>query len=292
VLEKEGKEGSLATFLMTTLLLPALLVAPVERDIRIINVVNPFYAAAVPTFSPSFDALLPTQSSRFLQEGRRSLRMVVFTRHLQRVLDALPSGQVPKTDDSASTVPVVSEKEQKSNIVAISVCPGISRSDTIAPLLNADLSSSKTGTILYYFLQPLLRLLVKSPNAALQSVLHVLFLPTPFKRGTAKPPTSTDSSIENDALPEEILKPGALYRECAVVRLHIPSPPDPVKDLPGKGEEKEQEGLPDDGELGGEVAGRLVWESFETALKEWEKANPPTKNNRSTTPPSVDTPTS
>jgi hypothetical protein len=150
-LEKERREASLATFLMTTLLLPALLVAPVERDIRIINVINPFYAAAVPTFSPSFDPL-PATTSRFIQEGRRALRMAVFTRHLQRVLDALPSGgQVPKTDDNASTVPVVSDKSQKSNIVAISVCPGISRSDTIAPLLNADLStraSSITGTIL------------------------------------------------------------------------------------------------------------------------------------------------
>lgn len=145
-LEKERREASLATFLTTTLLLPALLVAPVERDIRIINVINPFYAAAVPTFSPSFD-MLPSNSSRFLLEGRRALQMAVFTRHLQRVLDALPSGgQVPKTDDNASTVPVVSEKSQKSNIVAISVCPGISRSDTIAPMLNAGLSASDYST--------------------------------------------------------------------------------------------------------------------------------------------------
>lgn len=150
MLEKERKEASLATFLATTLLLPALLVAPVERDIRIVNVVNPFYAAAVPSFSPS---PLP-HASIFVQEGRRALHMIVFTRHLQRILDALPSGQVPKTDEGTSAVPVVSEKSQKSNIVAISVCPGISRSDTVAPLLNADLSisgSSITGAIMYVF---------------------------------------------------------------------------------------------------------------------------------------------
>jgi hypothetical protein len=147
-LEKERREASLATFLITTLLLPVLLVAPVERDIRIVNVINPFYAAAVPSFSPSFDSLT-SSSSLFLQEGRRSLRMAIFTRHLQRVLDALPSGgQVPRTDDN--TIPIVSEKSQKSNIVAISVCPGISRSDTIAPILNADRSSnsSMTGAIM------------------------------------------------------------------------------------------------------------------------------------------------
>lgn len=153
VLEKERKEASLATFLATTLLLPALLVAPVERDIRVLNIVNPFYAAAVPSFSPSLYPL--PQASMFLQEGHRALRMVIFTRHLQRILDALPSGQVPKTDESTSTVPVVSQKSQNSNIVVISVCPGISRSDTIAPLLNADptiAGASWTGTIMYVFL--------------------------------------------------------------------------------------------------------------------------------------------
>jgi hypothetical protein len=134
-------------------LLPALLVAPVERDIRIINIINPFYAAAIPTFSPSFavpsttTTSPPPHPSKFILEGTRALRTAIFTRHLQRILDALPSsGQLPKTDDhagsgsSSSAIPIVSDKSQKSNIVAISVCPGISRADTIAPLLNADLS--------------------------------------------------------------------------------------------------------------------------------------------------------
>ncbi|KAG2015123.1 hypothetical protein CC2G_008418 [Coprinopsis cinerea AmutBmut pab1-1] len=30
----------------------------------------------------------------------------------------------------------------------------------------------------------------------------------------------------------------------------------------------------DDGEYGGEVAGRLVWEAYEDALKVWEKSCP------------------
>ncbi|KAL0955496.1 hypothetical protein HGRIS_001735 [Hohenbuehelia grisea] len=135
--------ASLSTFLMTTLLLPCLLVAPVERDIRIIHVVNPFYAAGagLPSISPSpaEDALSGKQArSAILEEGLRSLRTSVLARHLQRVLDALPAAQVPKTDDNSSTVPVVSAKSQKSNIVAISVSPGISRSDTVAQILNAD----------------------------------------------------------------------------------------------------------------------------------------------------------
>lgn len=85
------------------------------------------------------------------------------------------------------------------------------------------------------------------------------------------------------------------------MKLHVPSPDDPLEGLParsekakGKGKEpqEQEEGLPDDGELGGEVAGRLVWENFETELKEWEKANPPPIKNedRTSTPPEVDTP--
>jgi hypothetical protein len=143
--EKEREAGSLATFLITTLLLPALLVAPPERDIRIVNVVNPFYAAAASIpFQPSF---LPTSSSPpsskpkpiFLQEGIRSLRTIILTRHLQRILDALPSAaQVPKTQEGSRTVPVVNLKLQKSNIVAVSVSPGIGRVDTVSRILNAD----------------------------------------------------------------------------------------------------------------------------------------------------------
>lgn len=143
--------GSLSTFLMTTLLLPALLVAPVERDIRIITVVNPFYAAAAgpSRFTipfPSQSPQPPKSNSVFLQEGIRSLRTSIFTRHLQRILDALPTAQVPKTDES-SAVPVVSSKVQKSNIVAVSVSPGVSRVDTMAPLLSADWASPGGSTI-------------------------------------------------------------------------------------------------------------------------------------------------
>lgn len=95
---------------------------------------NPFYAAAAPSYSPTSK---PHPSSPlFDQEGWHSLQMVIFTRYLQCDLNALPSGgQIPKTDDS--TIHVVSTKVQKSNIVAVCVCPGLSRLDAIAPLLNA-----------------------------------------------------------------------------------------------------------------------------------------------------------
>jgi len=140
-LEKQRQTASCATFLVVTLLLPLLLTAPVERDIRIINLVNPFYAAAARVFTTSPSSPSSSPSSLFLTESRRALRTAIFMRHLQRVLDALPSGsQVPRTDANSQSIPVVSDKVQRSNIVSVSVSPGISRTDVVAPLLAADSS--------------------------------------------------------------------------------------------------------------------------------------------------------
>lgn len=161
----------------------------------------------------------------------------------------------------------------------------------------------------YIILYPLFWLLTKSPVSAMQSVLHVLFLPTPFKQALAQASAAADPASGEakskpidkqdkweDALPEEVLKPGALYRECSVVTLKLPSlPPNTETDGEGreessekdegqrkentKGKEKEKAGpgnlkpafeLDDDGEYGGEAVGRLVWEWYEARLKEWE----------------------
>lgn len=134
----------------------------------------------------------------------------------------------------------------------------------------------------------------------MQSVLHALFLPTPFKRTLAQLSAaahgSAESSTESKKAPAEnespappptgsfteVLKPGALYRECSVVMLPVlPLPPaNPVDEKGKKVEDKQkreksssQEDLldiEDDGEYGGEGVGRLVWEWFENHLKMWE----------------------
>ena len=142
-------EGAMATFLLTTLLLPALLVAPVERDIRIISFVNPFYAAAAPAFNhrpssaiytqnmadsdtPQPDSSSTAHDSTWRLEGQRALRTAVFMRHLQRILDALPeSGPSPASTTSSG----IRSSAVKSNILAVTVSPGISRTDTVAPYL-------------------------------------------------------------------------------------------------------------------------------------------------------------
>ncbi|GBE85001.1 hypothetical protein SCP_0701860 [Sparassis crispa] len=292
--EKEREAASLATFLLITLLLPALLVAPPDRDIRIVSVVNPFYAAAGPSFATSLADSSTSAPPLFLAEGRRALRTVVLTRHLQRILDSLPNRAHAASDatspsgsnEASASGPDSARRlsQHPSNIVAVSACPGLSRKDTVEPLLGASRGvpdSSPLGAVLYALLFPLLYLLAKPPGAALQSVLHVLFLPTPFKRAqahlaaslgadaAAAPTPSSDKSPREEKereAPEEVLKPGALYRECAVVRLEPPVPPKEQE-----GEDEGKGGLPDDGELGGEALGRAVWEWYEARLKVWEK---------------------
>ena len=125
-----------------------------------------------------------------------------------------------------------------------------------------------TGEMLvrYVLLNPLLRALTKSPTSTLQSTLHALFLPTPFKYLVS---TSDDTRKRT---PEEVLKPGALYAECAVVPLHIPVTSRPPADDKGQGKDSETRGPPDDGELGGVALGTQVWDDYERELKAWEAA--------------------
>ncbi|KAJ7610333.1 hypothetical protein B0H17DRAFT_864900, partial [Mycena rosella] len=270
--DAERECAALATFLLTTLLLPALLTAPAERDIRIVNVVNRFYAAAAALPLAALAApALPPSSALFLREGARALRTAVLTRHLQRVLDALPAPPVPASDG-----PAVRPAAQKSNIVAVAVSPGVSRVETVAPLFNADWArgseSSTAGILLYLLAYPLLLLFTKSARAALESVLHVLFLPTPFKVASSR-------AGAGEEIPGELLKPGALYAECAVVRVAVGASasvrPAGEQATDGKAAEKtgqdaEEGEMADDGELGGEAAGRAVWEWYEAGLKRWE----------------------
>jgi hypothetical protein len=117
-------------------------------------------------------------------------------------------------------------------------------------------------------------------DSGIQTVLHGLFLPTPFK-------SQARNNNDTDELTIEVLKPGALYADCSVVKITPRAKPsrqttsrdEENKTAKGKGKEtdktEDKSGiLPDDGEMGGEPLGRQVWENFEAALRVWEKSNP------------------
>ena len=104
-------------------------------------------------------------------------------------------------------------------------------------------------------------------------------MPTPFK-SQARDGNGTDE------LTVEVLKPGALYADCSVVKIIPRAQPHrqtTSENKTAKGKEthtdktEDDSGvLPDDGEMGGEPLGRQVWENFEAALRVWEKSNPAT----------------
>lgn len=119
-------------------------------------------------------------------------------------------------------------------------------------------------------LNPLLRLLTKSPSSTLQSTLHALFLPTPFKFLSFAPDDPQKRA------PEEVLKPGAIYAECAVAPIRIPvALAPPAEEIDGGGNGKTPDSgtaQRDDGELGGMALGMQVWDDYERELKVWEAA--------------------
>ncbi|KAJ6451393.1 hypothetical protein C8R47DRAFT_1229862 [Mycena vitilis] len=104
-----------------------MLTAPVERDIRIAHVMNRFYAAAAPRFfqdaryvfpdlsaSPStptstLSSAVPLPESSLLAEATHALHTVLLTRHLQRVLEALPSAS--PTPPTAPPLPAASQRK-------------------------------------------------------------------------------------------------------------------------------------------------------------------------------------
>lgn len=171
-------------------------------------------------------------------------------------------------------------------------------------------------------MNPLLRVIAKNSNSTLQSILHALFLPTPFKflDATAANEAESTGDAERDS---EVLKPGALYTECAVVRINVPPPPTPPETDSGEAAPSEKDTKDttkensaagsqktrrkDDGEMGGEALGTLVWDEYESELKAWEEEEDrrvreqketeareakergvPSINIRPSTPPTVD----
>ncbi|KAF7367623.1 hypothetical protein MSAN_00825800 [Mycena sanguinolenta] len=82
--QRERDEASLASFLLITLFLPSLLTAPVERDIRIVDVVNRWCAAAARFW---VDATFEFSSARSDSN--------TLSTDFQRILDARPGPSTP-----------------------------------------------------------------------------------------------------------------------------------------------------------------------------------------------------
>ena len=196
--------------------------------------------------------------------ARRSQTLLLFLSRL---------GSVGRTSSHRSSALVL---PNPSSLLGVLFC-------AFLPLLLTLFSNLASFICRYILLQPLLQIFAKSPSYTAQTVLHALFLPTPFKLASSS--TDDASAKRGASLPSvEALKPGALYADCSVVGINLSknllslpkadAEPDAGKKGQKKAKEKAKEGeeMEDDGEYGGREMGQFVWESFEASLKAREKA--------------------
>ncbi|RSH83956.1 hypothetical protein EHS25_005200 [Saitozyma podzolica] len=189
-------------FHLITSLLPYLLRAPVDRNIRIISLVSPTWAAGIPSLQGK-----PTRDSPVTISARKGVTTLLLTQHLQLILDTLASAQAgavkPVPDPDA---PRIRKRDEgvKSNINALSVVMPWARSEVVRGAMGAD--ESTLMWFLYILFFPLLIILTPSPYMAIQSVLFALCAP------------ELDSSSRGEDRRAGIIG-GDVVRDCAVIDL-------------------------------------------------------------------------
>lgn len=182
----------LGRFHLVNSLLPSLLVLPRDRDIRVVNVVSPWYAAGLALFDAVAKPIGAYDLGRRLLHpwallGSNALRWLVLTREMQRRLDMLaeaderPRTNLPGIDpDEAPALPKQrsgGSLPQRSSISCISVCPGFERTSQLTAFLGVvhpwkqNMLHSALLVIALVFLYPLFWLLGKSTARAAEAVL-------------------------------------------------------------------------------------------------------------------------
>lgn len=201
----------LARFHLVNSLLSGLLVQPREREVRVVSVMSPFYAAGLGHFDvlnppPSTGSKGKSQLQKLAETsfsallGAASLRWYVLTLELQRRLDLLaeadprprtklagidldPSTFNPSSSSSTASSTATRDEAEKrmrqhSNINIINVCPGFERTDLIDTFLPSPTSTSLHASVrsvarwlVLLVLWPVVWLLAKSPATAANSVV-------------------------------------------------------------------------------------------------------------------------
>lgn len=235
----------LGRFHLVNALLPSLLLMPPNRDVRIVSVVSPWYAAGLAEFDTVAQPIQGTQARVFQPWtllGAASLRWIVLASELQRRLDLLseadtrPRTKLPGLDvEDVTTVPVGSLKgtKQRSHISSVMVCPGFERSSqlttffgTVRPFLEHRVHSLVLWVLLA-LLYPLFWLFGKSASkgadAAVWGVtarMASAFYPTaPQAAGDILSPHDKHEPMQQ----WPGVEPGRLYREGKIVIPPVPA---------------------------------------------------------------------
>lgn len=197
--EEDNGEGTKWTthqfhFHLLTSLLPSLLKAPAERDIRLISLVSPAWPAAVPRLEkqlasgpvdtdgePSISAPKKASEAGMLERaGADGLTTFFFNAHFKLILDALASATYSQRAVPDPTAASGAKKvEVSSNIKALSVVMPWARDEVCRPLFGR----VALGWLVWLLLYPLVLLFTPGPSMAVQSVLFALSAPVLYEEG-------------------------------------------------------------------------------------------------------------
>ncbi|BGP19656.1 hypothetical protein JCM10213_007726 [Rhodosporidiobolus nylandii] len=233
---------------LVQLLLPTLLrsAATSTSPIRVISTVNPFYSAVPPgSLSPSSldyrdkQQLFPARAP-WVAMGRVAAASILVWQEFQRRLTTTSAPSA--TSSTAGPSAPADAAPQAAPILALSVCPGLTRS-TIFHLFRASPSSpsfSPLGLVLFILLYPLIWVFAKSSSEAAEGVLGALLGDIEGKsvRGKkAKGAGAKEEAGKEGGHEEEpqrmVVRGGGLYREGREVGLPLLAslPPSTPADL-------------------------------------------------------------
>jgi len=227
---------------LVQLLLPTLLrsASTATSPIRIINQVSPFYSAVVPsTFQPldlDYSTRPFPRKAPWIAEGQVALASVLLWREFQSRLEQTSStSTTDKTGQATTSKTVPSDAVPTSSpILALSVCPGLTRS-YIRQTLRASTTHphfSPIGLAIYLLILPFIWLFAKSASEGAQVVLGALMADTVAEGERGKKKKKRVKSPEGIEIEDEEekgkrgerrmwVRGGALYREGLVVRYVI-----------------------------------------------------------------------
>ncbi|KLT42592.1 hypothetical protein CC85DRAFT_79516 [Cutaneotrichosporon oleaginosum] len=219
-------------FHLVTSLLPSLLKAPAERDVRIVSLVSPAYSAAIPRLEkqladPSSTGKEPGPLER---AGADGLTTFFMNAHFRLILDALASASYSQraAPDPSVPVPEMKKVEVTSNIKALSVVMPWARDEVVRPILGI-----WGWGWLWLLIYPLVLLFTPGPGMAVQSVLHALSAPVLYDedRKTLSKGTGENEKTEGEKSEKKEggrrkaeddprragIRQGDTVRDCAVI---------------------------------------------------------------------------
>ncbi|CEQ39401.1 SPOSA6832_00917, partial [Sporobolomyces salmonicolor] len=228
---------------LVQLLLPTLLrsASTSTSPVRIVNQVSPFYAAVTPsTFHPldldytSSERPYPSKAP-WLAEGQVALASILLWREFQSRIRLASSSQ-----PSSTSPPSAAAAPTSSPILALSLCPGLTRSSIRQTLRVSPSHScfSFAGLALYLLIWPLVWLFAKSAGEAAEGIMGALMGDTEGEkqRGRGKKVKGPDGKEEDvekeaddgkDGIRRMTVKGGAFYREGLEVRITMLEALDP-----------------------------------------------------------------